>query len=118
MVNLLMKFYEINSGDILIDGTSIKDLTRANIHDLFTMVLQDTWLFEGTIKENIVYNRKNITDEQVEAVCKEVGLDHFIQTLSGGYNAKISENDIEKAKSITKQNNIYAIQMNNYTKRF
>lgn len=93
MVNLLMKFYEINSGDILIDGTSIKDLTRANIHDLFTMVLQDTWLFEGTIKENIVYNRKNITDEQVEAVCKEVGLDHFIQTLSGGYNAKISEND-------------------------
>ena len=93
MVNLLMKFYEINSGDILIDGTSIKDLTRANIHDLFTMVLQDTWLFEGTIKENIVYNRKNITDEQVEAVCKEVGVDHFIQTLSGGYNAKISEND-------------------------
>ena len=93
MVNLLMKFYEINSGDILIDRTSIKDLTRANIHDLFTMVLQDTWLFEGTIKENIVYNRKNITDEQVEAVCKEVGLDHFIQTLSGGYNAKISEND-------------------------
>ncbi len=93
MVNLLMKFYEINSGDILIDGTSIKDLTRANIHDLFTMVLQDTWLFKGTIKENIVYNRKNITDEQVEAVCKEVGLDHFIQTLSGGYNAKISEND-------------------------
>ena len=93
MVNLLMKFYEINSGDILIDGTSIKDLTRANIHDLFTMVLQDTWLFEGTIKENIVYNRKNITDEPVEAVCKAVGLDHFIQPSSGGYNATISEND-------------------------
>ena len=66
MVNLLMKFYEINKGDIKIDGISIKNLKRENIHSLFTMVLQDTWLFEGTIKENIIYNRKNIKDEKVK----------------------------------------------------
>ena len=93
MVNLLMKFYEINSGDIIIDGVSIKDLTRENIHNLFTMVLQDTWLFNGTIKENIVYNRENITDKQVEEVCKIVGLDHFIRTLPHGYNSVINDND-------------------------
>ena len=93
MVNLLMKFYEINSGDIKIDGISTSELTRENVHDLFTMVLQDTWLFEGTIKENIVYNRKDVSDEQVIKVCKEVGLDHFIRTLPHGYDSKISEND-------------------------
>ncbi len=93
MVNLLMKFYDINSGDIKIDGVSIKELTRENVHSLFTMVLQDTWLFEGTIKENIIYNRKNISDEKIEKVCKEVGLDHFIKTLPHGYNSKISDND-------------------------
>ncbi|MCI9063328.1 MAG: ABC transporter ATP-binding protein [Clostridia bacterium] len=93
MVNLLMKFYEINSGDIKIDDVSTKELTRENIHDLFTMVLQDTWLFEGTIKENIIYNRENISDEQVREVCKEVGLDHFIRTLPHGYDSKLSEND-------------------------
>ena len=93
MVNLLMKFYEINDGDIKIDGISTKNLTRDNIHDLFTMVLQDTWLFEGTIKENIVFNRTNITDEEVENICKEVGLDHFIKTLSKGYDTPLSDND-------------------------
>lgn len=93
MVNLLMKFYEINSGDIKIDGVSTKELTRENIHELFTMVLQDTWLFDGTIKENIVYNRKNISDERVREVCKEVGLDHYIRTLPHGYDSKLSEND-------------------------
>ena len=93
MVNLLMKFYDIQSGDIRIDGVSTKDLTRENIHQLFTMVLQDTWLFEGTIKENIVYNRDNITDEQIKEVCKEVGVSHFIKTLPNGYDSKISEND-------------------------
>ena len=93
MVNLLMKFYEINSGDIKIDGISTKELTRENVHDLFTMVLQDTWLFEGTIKENIIYNRKDVSDERVVEVCKEVGLHHFIKTLPQGYNSKISEND-------------------------
>ncbi len=93
MVNLLMKFYEINSGDIRIDGVSTKELTRENIHDLFTMVLQDTWLFEGTIKENIIYNREGVSDEKVKEVCKEVGLDHFIKTLPHGYDSKISDND-------------------------
>ena len=93
MVNLLMKFYNINSGDIKIDGVSTKDLTRENIHDLFTMVLQDTWLFNGTIKENIIYNRQNVTDEMVKEVCKEVGLHHFIKTLPNGYDSKISDND-------------------------
>ena len=93
MVNLLMKFYDITSGDIRIDGISTKELTRENIHDLFTMVLQDTWLFDGSIKENIVYNRENVSDERVIEVCKEVGLDHFIRTLPKGYNSKISDND-------------------------
>jgi len=93
MVNLLMKFYEINSGDIKIDNISIKDLTRDNIHELFTMVLQDTWLFNGTIKENIVYNRKNISDKKVKEVCEYVGVDHFIKTLPDGYDSIISDND-------------------------
>ena len=91
MVNLLMKFYDINSGDIKIDDIKIKDLKRENVHDLFTMVLQDTWLFEGTIKENIIYNRKNITLEEVKKACKIVGMDHFIKTLPNGYDSYLSE---------------------------
>ena len=93
IVNLIMKFYDINSGDIKIDGVSTKELTRENIHDLFTMVLQDTWLFDGTIKENIIYNNKDISDEKVIEVCKTVGLHHFIRTLPKGYDSKISDND-------------------------
>lgn len=93
MVNLLMKFYEINEGDIKIDNISIKDLTRENIHELFTMVLQDTWLFNGTIKENIIYNRKNISEEKVQDVCKVVGLDHFIRTLPNSYDYVLGDND-------------------------
>ena len=93
MVNLLMKFYEINSGDIKIDEVSINELTRENIHELFTMVLQDTWLFDGTVNENIIYNRENVSEERVKEVCKEIGLDHFIRTLPNGYNSKLSEND-------------------------
>lgn len=91
MVNLLMKFYDINSGDIKIDDIKIKDLKRENVHDLFTMVLQDTWLFEGTIKENIIYNRKNITLEEVKKACKIVGMDHFIKTLPNGYDSYLNE---------------------------
>ncbi len=93
MVNLLMKFYDINKGDIKIDGISTKELTRANVHSLFTMVLQDTWLFDGTVKENIIYNRENIPDAKVKEVCEIVGLDHFIKTLPHGYNSLINEND-------------------------
>ena len=93
MVNLLMKFYDINDGDILIDGTSIRDIKRSNVHDLFTMVLQDTWLFNGTVKENIIYNQKHVSDKKVEEVCKIVGVDHFIKTLPDGYDSIISDND-------------------------
>lgn len=91
LVNLLMRFYEIDDGDIKIDGTSIKDLTRENIHDLFGMVLQDTWLFQGTIKENLRYNKENVTDEQIIEACKSVGVDHFIQTLSNGYDTVVDD---------------------------
>jgi len=93
MVNLLMRFYEINSGDIKIDGVSTKELTRENVHELFCMVLQDTWLFSGTIKENIIYNKKGITDEQVKEACKTVGLDHYIRTLPEGYNTVLSDTE-------------------------
>ena len=91
LVNLLMRFYEINDGDIKIDGVSIKDMTRENIHDLFGMVLQDTWLFEGTIKENLIYNKENVSDETVVNACKSIGVDHFIQTLSKGYDTVIDD---------------------------
>jgi len=93
MVNLLMKFYEITSGDIKIDGISTKDLTRENIHELFTMVLQDTWVFEGTVRENIIYNRQNVSDERIKEVCKTVGLDHFIKTLPNGYDSMLQESE-------------------------
>ena len=93
MVNLLMKFYEINDGDILIDGVSTADLTRENIHELFCMVLQDTWLFEGTIGENLRFNKKNVSDEEIMEACKTVGIDHFVKTLPGGLNAVIGDTD-------------------------
>lgn len=91
LVNLLMRFYELNSGDIKIDGVSTKDIKRENVHKLFGMVLQDTWLFEGTIKENLRYNTPNVTDEQIVEACKKVGVDHFIQTLSHGYDTVIDD---------------------------
>ena len=93
IVNLLMKFYEINSGDIIIDGHSINNLTRENIHDLFTMVLQDTWIFEGTIKENIRYNNKDVTDDEIIEACKKVGLHHLIKTLPKGYDTVLTDSD-------------------------
>ena len=93
MVNLLMRFYELNSGDIKIDGVSTKELTRENIHKLFCMVLQDTWLFNGTIKDNIIYNNPNVSLEEVKKACKTVGLDHFIKTLPHGYDTKIGDTD-------------------------
>ena len=93
MVNLLMKFYEINSGDIIIDGKSIKELSRENIHNLFTMVLQDTWLFDGTVRENLIFNKKNVTDEELWNICKTVGIDHFIKTLPGGMDSRVGDNE-------------------------
>ncbi len=92
MVNLLMKFYEINDGDILIDGVSTKDLTRENIHELFCMVLQDTWLFEGTIRDNIKYNSA-VSDDKIWDACKVVGVEHFIKTLPGGLNYEIKDDN-------------------------
>ena len=91
MVNLLMRFYDINSGQIIIDGTPIMAITREAIHDQFSMVLQDTWLFEGTVKENLIYNQTNITDEQVIAAAKAVGVDHFINTLPNGYDSVLKD---------------------------
>lgn len=93
MVNLLMKFYNISDGDITIDGTSIKELSRENIHDMFIMVLQDTWLFNGTIRDNIKYNKENVTDEQIWEALKTVGIDKFVKTLPGGLDAVITDND-------------------------
>lgn len=92
MVNLLMRFYEIDSGEILIDDVPISSLTRENIHKLFGMVLQDTWLFEGTIRDNIRYSKLDATDEEIENACKVVGIDHFIRTLPEGYNTVFSDN--------------------------
>lgn len=91
IVNLLMRFYEVNSGEILLDGTPISQVTRENVHDQFCMVLQDTWLFEGTIKENIIYSKQGVTDEEVVDACKAVGLHHFIRTLPHGYNAVLND---------------------------
>lgn len=93
IVNLLMKFYKINKGDILIDGVSTKELTRENIHDLFIMILQDTWLFEGTIKENIKYNKENVSNEEIWNALKVVGVDHFVKSLPKTINYKIGDND-------------------------
>lgn len=91
MVNLLMRFFEINSGEIQIDGVPIAQLSRENVHDLFSMVLQDTWLFEGTVRENLVYNMEGITDEQLEKVCRACGLDKFVHSLPDGFDTVLSE---------------------------
>jgi len=93
LVNLLMKFYEINNGEILIDSVSINDLTRENVHDLFIMVLQDTWLFEGTIRDNVKFNKEDVTDEEIWAALKTVGVHHFVKTLPGGLDYVIGDND-------------------------
>ena len=91
MVNLLMRFYELNGGEILIDGVPLGELTRENVHDMFCMVLQDTWLFEGTVKENIIYCKKDVTDDEVKAACKAVGIHHFIKTMPKGYDTVLND---------------------------
>ena len=91
LVNLLMRFHEIQSGDIKIDGISTQDMKREEVRSKFCMVLQDTWLFEGTVRENLVYNTENISEEKIEAACKAVGLDHFIRTLPHGYDTILND---------------------------
>ena len=91
IVNLLMRFYEVSSGDIIIDGISTKNMTRECVHDMFDMILQDTWLFNGTIRENLVYNKENVSDEKIIEVCKSVGLSHLIESLPHGLDTIIDE---------------------------
>ena len=93
MVNLLMRFYEIKDGDILIDNVSTKDISRENLRELFCMVLQDTWLFDGTVRDNIKFNKKDVNDEEIWEACKILGIDHFIKTLPGGLNSKVGDNE-------------------------
>lgn len=92
IVNLLMRFYEINSGDIRIDGVSTKDIERSSLHSLFGMVLQDTWMFEGTVRENLVYNKTGITDEDLKRACRACGIYHFVETLPNGFDTVLNEN--------------------------
>ena len=91
LVNLLMRFHEINDGVIRIDGVSTKDMKREDVHSLFCMVLQDTWIFEGTVRENLVYCTEGVSDEKVKEACRAVGLDHFIKTLSHGYDTILND---------------------------
>ena len=91
MVNLLMRFYELDEGDIKIDGVSTKDMKREYVHDLFDMILQDTWLFEGSVRENLVYNKQGVTDEELDRACAAVGLTHFIKCLPHGYDTFLNE---------------------------
>ncbi|MBQ1898292.1 MAG: ABC transporter ATP-binding protein [Ruminococcus sp.] len=91
IVNLLMRFYELNAGRIFIDDVPIDELTRENVHELFCMVLQDTWLFEGTVRENLVYSKEGVTDEELERACKAVGIHHFIHTLPHGYDTVLDD---------------------------
>ena len=93
IVNLLMRFYETNSGDILIDDVSIKDMPRSEVRDIFSMVLQDTWIFEGTLRDNIIYNNKNVTEDELDFVIDEANLTHFVSTLSNGKDTIIKEDD-------------------------
>lgn len=97
MVNLLMRFFEINSGSILIDGVPISDLKRENLHELFGMVLQDTWLFEGTVRENLVYNMQDVSDDELERVCKTCGISHFVHSLPQGFDTVLSESTMISA---------------------
>ena len=91
LVNLLMRFFEINSGRIKIDGVSTSEMTRESVHDLFSMVLQDTWLFEGTVRENLVYNKTGVTDQQLEEACRACGIYHFIETLPQGFDTVLDD---------------------------
>lgn len=92
-----MRFFDLVGGDIRIDGISTSDLTRENIHELFGMVLQDTWLFDGTVRENLVYNKTGVTDEELEKACRACGIYHFIETLPNGFDTVLGENVVISA---------------------
>ncbi len=91
MVNLLMRFYELDGGQIRIDGVPTTEIPRSEVHKQFAMVLQDTWVFQGTVKENVVYDKQGVTDEQVRNACKAVGLDKFIESLPQGYDTVLDD---------------------------
>lgn len=91
LVNLLMRFFEINHGSIRIDGISTADMTRESVHNLFSMVLQDTWLFEGTVRENLIYNKSGVSDQQLEAACRACGIYHFVETLPSGFDTVLDD---------------------------
>ena len=91
LINLLMRFYEVNNGSIKVDGTKITDMPREELRDRFGMVLQDTWLFEGTVRENLVYCTPNVSDERMKEACRAVGLDHFVRTLQHGYDTVLND---------------------------
>ena len=91
VVNLLMRFYELDSGDITVDGVSVRDMKREDVHALFDMILQDTWLFDGTVRENLVYNKEGVTDARLDEACAAVGLKHFVETLPNGYDTVLDD---------------------------
>lgn len=91
MVNLLMRFYELQGGDITVDGVSIKDMPREEVHDIFGMVLQDTWMFEGSIRDNILFSKQGVSDEELKKICKEAGIYHYVSTLPGGLDYIMGE---------------------------
>lgn len=91
MVNLLMRFYEVSSGCIKIDGVPTSEMTRESVHNLFSMVLQDTWMFEGTVRENLVYNKTDVSDEELTNACKACGIYHFIKTLPNGFDTVLDD---------------------------
>lgn len=91
IVNLLMRFYELDSGDITVDGVSVRDMKREDVHALFDMILQDTWLFDGTLRDNLVYNKAGVTDAQLDEACAAVGLKHFVETLPNGYDTRLDD---------------------------
>ena len=97
LVNLLMRFFEINHGSIRIDGISTADMTRESVHNLFSMVLQDTWLFEGTVRENLIYNKSGVSDQQLEAACRACGIYHFVETLPSGFDTVLDDSIVISA---------------------
>lgn len=98
MVNLLMRFYEVNSGDIYLDGHSLKEMKRETVHSLFDMILQDTWLFSGTIRENLVFNKEKVTDNELDRACDAVGLTYYINSLENGYDTEIDPTSLSEGQ--------------------